>query len=179
MWGIGNNKTISTTNIFFHCEHKSMTKILVIRQIFGQRLPKNWSSFAKKLVIIRRQHWSSFAGNIGPTQRLPKNWSSFTKILVIDSPKNWSSFAKKLVIIRQKIGLSFAGNIGLSFAKKLARLRDYQKIGQRYQKIGLSFAGNIGQRLPKFWSEITKKLVRDYQKIGLCQKFGHSLEYRS
>ena len=142
MWGIGNNKTISTTNIFFHCEHKSMTKILVIRQIFGQRLPKNWSSFAKKLVIIRRQHWSSFAGNIGPTQRLPKNWSSFTKILVIDSPKNWSSFAKKLVIIRQKIG------------------HHSPKFWSGY------FTKILVFHLPKNWSSFAKKLVIIRQNFG-------------
>jgi len=61
MWGIGNNKTISTTNIFFHCEHKSMTKILVIRQNFGHSFakilvihsPKFWSEITKKLARLR------------------------------------------------------------------------------------------------------------------------------
>jgi len=91
MWGIGNNKTISTTNIFFHCEHKSMTKILVIRQIFGQRLPKNWpdSEITKKLVVGSPKNWSLVRQKIG--QRLPKNWPG-------------SEITKKLVIIRQKIG---------------------------------------------------------------------------
>ena len=91
-----------------------MTKILVIRQIFGQRLPKNWpdSEITKKLVIRQK---------IG------------------HSPKNWSEIAKKLARLRdhQKIGHHSPKNWPDSeITKKLARLRDYQKIG-------LSFAKNL------------------------------------
>ena len=86
-------------------------------------LPKNWSSFAKKLARLRDlpKFWSEIYQNFG---------CSFAKILVVHSPKFWSLIFGGLVhspknwslFIRQKIGKLIRQNFGcsrLSLAKIL------------------------------------------------------------
>jgi len=42
-------------------------------------------------------------------------------------------------------------------------------------KFWSSFAKKLVIDSLKFWSSFAKKLVKNHQKIGLCQKIGHSL----
>ena len=118
-------------------------------------LPKNWSSFAKKLARLRDlpKFWSEIYQNFG---------CSFAKILVVHSPKFWS--------------LIFGGLVHLpKFWSFIC-----QKIGptQRFTK-KLVFVHS-----PKFWSLIFGGLVHSpknwslfiRQKIGklIRQNFGCS-----